>query len=345
MLYTIKQTKMLKEAKKSLALEKKPKSIAKTLLIFLLIILICTAVQSLVSGIMTTVAMLSDSEYYELLQSSSESGEIDENALAEYIEHLVSSLPQSFYMILLASSGAMIIAALVYCKRFEKRRASTLGFRKNGFLTEYLLGLVIGAVMISIPVILCMLTGCVTFTYSSPDVLTVLLFFAAFVIQGMGEEALFRGYLMTSLSRRYNVWVAIIASALAFACMHGSNASFSSIAFINITLFGIFAGVFMLKRGSIWAVGAIHTAWNFVQGNIFGFSVSGNPQFDSVLSSSGAGFGKILSGGEFGLEGGLGVTIVLLAAILCALLMPTKSSELCEDDNSDSTEYSEPISF
>lgn len=345
MLYTINQTKMLKEAKESLALEKKPKSMPMMLLTFMLVIMICSAVQSLISGIMTTAAIMSDPEYYELLQSSVESGEIDEVAVKEYIEKFTSSLPQSFYMVMLASSGVMIIAALIYSKSFEKRRAATLGFRKDGAFGEYLLGLVVGAAMISVPALLCMLTGCVTFTYSVPDVQSVLLFFAAFVLQGMGEEALFRGYLMTSLSRKHNAWVAIIISALAFACMHGGNAGFNSIAFINITLFGIFAGVFMLKRGSIWAVGAIHTAWNFMQGNIFGFRVSGNPQFDSVFSASSAGFGKILSGGDFGLEGGLGVTIVLLVAILGALLMPTKKSELCEDSNTGSSEYREPINF
>ena len=86
----------------------------------------------------------------------------------------------------------------------------------------------------------------------------------------------------------------------------------------------------MLKRGSIWAIGAIHTAWNFAQGNMFGFNVSGTPKLPSVLEAVDAGFGSILSGGEFGLEGGLGATVVLLTALLLALLMPGKKSELTD---------------
>ena len=112
-----------------------------------------------------------------------------------------------------------------------------------------------------------------------------------------------------------------------FTVFHMGNPNFSIIAFLNITLFGIFAGVFMLKRGSIWAVGAIHSLWNFAQSNLFGFNVSGNPKFDSLLSATDSNFGEILSGGDFGLEGGLGATVVLLVAILLALLMPTKKSE------------------
>ena len=113
-----------------------------------------------------------------------------------------------------------------------------------------------------------------------------------------------------------------------FSLMHISNANFGIIPFLNITLFGIFAAVYMLKRGSIWGVAAIHTVWNFMQGNIFGFSVSGNPKFNSVFDTTLGEVGSILSGGEFGLEGGLGATVILLIALVVVLAMPAKKSEL-----------------
>ena len=116
-----------------------------------------------------------------------------------------------------------------------------------------------------------------------------------------------------------------------FAAFHIGNSNFSLIAFLNITLFGIFAGVFMLKRGSIWLSAAIHTAWNFMQGNIFGFNVSGTSGYDTVITATPKSIGTILSGGKFGLEGGLGVTVVLLIMILCALMLKAKTSELCEE--------------
>ena len=182
--------------------------------------------------------------------------------------------------------------------------------------------------MIAIPAAICYATGCVTFSFSSSSPLMIVLFFVAFVLQGMGEEVFFRGYLLTSLTRRNKEWVAIIVSSVVFSIFHLPNAGFNVIAFINITLFGVFAAVFMLKRGSIWAVSAIHTVWNFVQGNILGIRVSGNPKFASVFNSVNADFGTVLNGGEFGLEGGLGVTVVLLLALLFAFMMPAKKSEI-----------------
>jgi membrane protease YdiL (CAAX protease family) len=153
----------------------------------------------------------------------------------------------------------------------------------------------------------------------------------------MGEEILFRGYLMMTLARKTNIWVAIILSSLTFAAFHTGNAAFSFIAFLNIFLFGVFAAVYMLKRGSIWGACAIHTAWNFIQGNVLGFSVSGTQKLESLLEAKPNGFGSILHGGEFGLEGGLGATVILLIALLCALTMPTKKSEIVEEPT-DTTE-------
>ena len=323
-MYQIDETRMIKEARASLPLGSPTPSIFREGMIFLLVALICSLAQSVISATVQTFAMTADPAYYELVLSE----DFSISAMLEYVSSFMENAPSWMNAVTLGASGIMILGAIVYCKAFQKRSPFTLGFNKRGVLPEYLMGIVIGAVMIALPAFVCAYTKCITFTVSgktAPSMIAIYLL--AFVLQGMGEEALFRGYFMTDLARRYNVWVAIICSALMFAAFHMGNPNFSFIAFINITLFGIFAGVFMLKRGSIWAIGAIHSAWNFVQSNVLGFSVSGNPKFDSLLTATDNGFGSILSGGEFGLEGGLGATIVLLIAILFALLMPTKNSE------------------
>ena len=319
---------MLAGAQMSLPLEKRSKPFTIDLLIFMLVSLIAQAPQTIVSFFYTLFAMMTDPEYYELIMSESPDPEV----ITEYTVNFMNDLPSTYYALILASTGFMIVAALLYCKLFEKRKAYTLGFTSRGFATEYLMGIVIGAVMITLPLAASVLTGSVTLTLNeSIDPLTIAFFLVAFLIQGMAEEALLRGYLMTSLARKLKVWPAILISALFFAVLHTGNAGFSIIAFINIFLFGVFTGVFMLKRGSIWAVGAIHAAWNFFQGNVFGFNVSGIEKFDSIFTSTQSNVDAILHGGAFGLEGGLGVTITLLVALLAALLMPTKKSEYIEE--------------
>lgn len=332
MLYHINKTLMIKKAQESLIREKRPQTLFIEAMIFLLVAMIATLPQGFVSSISTFIIMFTDPEYWEL--AASETLEMD--AIVSYVNGMVQDLPQWYFILLLASSGFMILAAAVYCKSFQKRDLYSIGFSRRDCLIEYLVGAIAGLVMISLPVLVCHLTGALTITLSEGvNVPTLILFFVAFMLQGMGEEALFRGYLMTSIARRHHIWVAITFNSLMFAAFHVGNASFGIIPFINITLFGIFASVLMLKRGNIWAVGAIHSLWNFAQGNIFGLNVSGNPRFTSLFTSQQGEIGAILSGGDFGPEGGLGVTVVLLISILVSLLLPTKKSELVAEENTD----------
>ena len=329
MLYSIPKTRMLTSAQNSLSPDAKPRSIFFESLIFLLVIAICSVPQSIILSLVVAILLITDSAYFQLMWQTFESGEVNTDSVLQYVNEFTESHTTEILLISLASSGLLILGAIVYCKAIEKRPLFTLGFNKRGVIPEYLLGIVIGAVMISIPALICHVTGCTSITLNqnvSPT--SLLLFFLAFVLQGMGEEAIFRGYFLTTLCRRNKEWVAIIFSSLMFAAFHISNSNFSFIAFINITLFGIFAAVFMLKRGSIWAVAAIHTVWNFMQGNIFGFNVSGIQKLPSLFDAADQGFGSILSGGAFGIEGGLGATIVLLSALLLTLMMPPKKSEL-----------------
>ena len=97
--------------------------------------------------------------------------------------------------------------------------------------------------------------------------------------------------------------------------MHMSNEHVTVLAYINLFLCGLLFGLLFVESGSIWMVAALHSGWNFLQGNIFGISVSGTAKSSSVFDSSFADGWSFMNGGDFGLEGGLAVTIVLAVGI------------------------------
>jgi membrane protease YdiL (CAAX protease family) len=132
---------------------------------------------------------------------------------------------------------------------------------------------------------------------------------------------------MVSISRRYPVVVAIMINSIVFAMLHLLNSGISFLAFINLILYGILASLYFIKRGNIWGVAAFHSIWNFVQGNFYGIKVSGMDTGTSVFASSTEAGKAIINGGAFGLEGGLGVTIVLVIGIVMIYLMKEKASE------------------
>lgn len=234
---------------------------------------------------------------------------------------------------------AMILLTMLFCKVIQKRKLRTIGFVKKNLLKEYGMGLAIGFAMFSVAVLICMVTGAIHFEGFSPTytVGTFVLFGLGYMIQGMAEEVLCRGYLMVSIGRRYPMWAAVLLNSLFFAALHLGNSGISVLAFVNLTLFGVFASVYFIKRGNIWGIGAFHSIWNFVQGNFYGIKVSGMSTSCTVFESVAVEGREWMNGGAFGLEGGLAVTIVLVAATLFMLTKPAQdtAAELWEEETED----------
>ena len=151
---------------------------------------------------------------------------------------------------------------------------------------------------------------------------SILLALLGFGLQGMSEEVLCRGYLMTTILKHHKPWVAVMTNAVIFALLHGMNNGISLLAIINLTLCGIMFSLYMLRTDNLWGACAIHSIWNFVQGNFFGLPVSGIDSGDSVFRFSLIEGSDLANGGAFGLEGGLPCTIVLTAVILVLLFVP-----------------------
>lgn len=224
----------------------------------------------------------------------------------------------SITLVALFSTLAMIGTVILFCKVFQKRDMTTLGFVRKRAGKEYLEGLVLGFVMLSAAVLICILTGSLSFDGLSENFALgiLLLFIVGFLIQGMAEEVMMRGYFLVSFARRHSIWAAVIANSVLFTMLHLFNSGISLLAIINLTLYGVFASIYFVKSGNIWGVGALHFMWNLVQGNFYGIQVSGTEVACSVFSSTLTEGREIINGGAFGLEGGLAVTIVLLLGIL-----------------------------
>ena len=278
-----------------------------------LIAMLVFFVGDVVIGIIQTPAMVvylfTNKEYMSMLTSNSfDFAKIMDIAL---------NMPAWVTVVSLVAQIGLIIIFILYCRIFEKRKASTMGFRKKGFVIEYSKGIVIGAVMFVLAYGICFITGSVAFSTVSVKGTTglyIVAFLIGFLTQGMAEEVICRGYLMVSLSRRYRVTTSIILSSAFFAMLHGMNAGVGFLAFINLFLFGAFMGLLFVRCGNIWVIGAVHSIWNFVQGNVFGVQVSGMQQMPSVFSTEFIKGRELINGGNFGSEGGLAVTLILLAA-------------------------------
>lgn len=248
----------------------------------------------------------------------------DEDGMTAALTQIYRS--DMYAVITLFANICMILIVLAFCKLIQKRNPVTLGFTRKGIVKQYLIGLAAGFLAFSAAVLICVLTGALKLggIAETFKIGMFALFVLAFMIQGMAEEVLCRGYFMVSLGRRNPMWVAILLNALVFAALHLLNAGISVLAFINLVLYGVFASIYFIKIGNIWQIGAFHSMWNLVQGNVYGILVSGIGVDCTVLKSTSVEGMEIVNGGAFGLEGGLAVTVVLLLGI--AFLLWRKGS-------------------
>lgn len=318
-LFNLKKPKMVTEA----AAAQKGLHIVLEILIFVAVFLVSTIMQLAVLAPVEIILMFSSADYMNAAVSG------DQQAIALATEALMQS--NALTIAMLFSTAGMILIALLFCKLIQKRKMTTVGFQKPGMWKEYLCGMAVGFGIFSVAVLICMVTGSLKIRGLSAtfSVGIFLLFLVGYLVQGMAEEVLCRGYFLVSVSRRYPLAVGIAANALLFAALHLLNDGISVLAFINLVLFGVFASIYFIKRGNIWGVGALHSIWNLAQGNFYGIRVSGMQTSCSVLASEMVASRELINGGDFGLEGGLAVTIVLVLGSL--ILLMTRQQRYAEE--------------
>lgn len=224
------------------------------------------------------------------------------------------------------------ISLLVFfrVKVIEKRSFSSIGFNKNNWLKKYSLGFLIGLAMMSIILLILFPFGYITVEKNPIQpvgisaIASVLVILFGWIIQGATEEIVTRGWLLNVLSTKYNIGVGLLISSTLFGLMHLTNPNVNYIAVINIILVGLFYGLYVIKTNDLWAVCGMHSAWNFAQGNIFGFKVSGlDVSVGSLIDLNLVG-SDFVTGGIFGPEAGITATFILLASIGILLFIDKK---------------------
>lgn len=235
-----------------------------------------------------------------------------------FMENVDLQIVLSLFLTLLC-----IATNLVFCFFVEKRSAGTLFMTRRKCIPHYLIGALLGFAMMGAVTLIAWLSGAITFdgvqTIQNPFIMVLL--FVGWMIQGFSEELSYRGWLMTSIGTHHSIWIAVALSAISFAVMHGGNDGFSIFAIVNLILFGVVTALYVLRTGSIWGAAAMHSVWNWAQGNFFGLQVSGIPTDSTILKFSQSGDVEWIGGGTFGLEAGAATTIILLIVITVLLLM------------------------
>ncbi len=140
--------------------------------------------------------------------------------------------------------------------------------------------------------------------------------FCHFAVTAVGEEIVFRGVLFRWIDEKWGFPWALVVSGLVFGLVHWTNPGGTLWAGIAIAIeAGLLLGAAYKWSGTLWFPIGIHWAWNFSQGNLFGFKVSGQDAGVSLIQAQIEG-PDWMTGGVFGAEAS--VIAVVVGAVVSA---------------------------
>lgn len=223
--------------------------------------------------------------------------------------------------------GIQILIFFVWVKYIEKRSIKAIGFRLQRPIKSYLLGAVIGFSSISVITLILIALGQVKLkaviieNYSGYIIMAICIMITGWIVQSASEEVAIRGWLISTLGKRYSPLIAILVPGIIFGSIHLLNDNVTVLSFVNLILSGVFFALYFIISENIWGVCGLHFAWNFALGNIYGYKVSGfEPVGGTIFKTTQTG-SDFLTGGNFGPEGGFAATLVLLIGIIILIFI------------------------
>jgi len=208
------------------------------------------------------------------------------------------------------------------CVRLEGRAFSSLGFLPGRrWVLECLAGTAGGILLILLTALLVL--GLDGFHWERrADVGARQLLAAAWMFLGvaLNEEIIARGFPFQRLVEGAGTWVGQLVFAALFALghwgnpgMHGATRAWAT---LNIGLAAILLGFCYLRTRSLALPIGVHLGWNWAQGSLLGFGVSGTSDIHGLWAPVFHGRPEWLTGGAFGLEASLPCALVCGAFIL-----------------------------
>lgn len=230
------------------------------------------------------------------------------------IEMQEGSLPSLFLERLLMLVGYLSAAVLVL--RWRKLPLSLLGMSLRGRGKDLLAGLGVAVLLYAVGFGTSLLMGTVEIAsvqWVPRDLLGTLLFF---LLVAVTEEVMLRGFVLgRMLSAGMNRFVALFLSSALFSAMHLFNPNFALLPFVNILLAGCLLGASFLYTRNLCFPVVLHWFWNWLQGPVLGYEVSGMDSGETLLTLRLTG-SDLLTGGSFGFEGSLLCTVLLVVGTL-----------------------------
>jgi membrane protease YdiL (CAAX protease family) len=216
--------------------------------------------------------------------------------------------------------AVLLVAALApafLMARIEVRSADDYGLpRRQAFGKLFWKGALWG--IVSIALLLLLLRGVHVFYFGhlalhGLRIWRFALFWGAyFLLVGLFEEFLLRGYLLFTIACRLGFWPAAGMLSFAFGAIHLMNAGEGAVGALSAAFIGLFFCLTLQRTGTLWFAVGFHAAWDWGQTYVCGVADSGTIEPGHLLTPSFHG-PAWLTGGSVGPEGSAICFLLVLA--------------------------------
>ena len=201
----------------------------------------------------------------------------------------------------------------IFQKFISKERFISIGLDFINYKNDFYQGLAVGTGLISIGFFTLIILNLTSIDLTYFSIYDQIFYFFLFIVVSLNEEIAIRGYILHNLSQSFNKYIALVISSFVFMGMHLGNPNIGVLPLTNLFLAGIFLGVYRIHKNNLWFPIGAHLMWNYLQGPIYGFEVSGN-KINSLFEQKLQGH-EVLTGGNFGYEGSIILTVFLIISI------------------------------
>ena len=238
-----------------------------------------------------------------------------EYSFKEYISDTALLMENKMMLLMMVCQLAGTLFTVWIFQRYINREPfSSIGIEFNGHEDDFIFGLLIGLGLIVTGFGILIIFNFISIASLQFSFIDQLFYLCLFAVVSLNEEIAMRGYILQNLSSSFNKYIALVMSSLVFMIMHIGNPNMSAIPLFNLFLAGLFLGIYCIHRKNLWFPIGAHFTWNYFQGPVLGFEVSGNEVnslFIQRLDGS-----DLITGGQFGFEGSIILTTFMIIGII-----------------------------
>ena len=240
---------------------------------------------------------------------------ISEYSFEEYISDTDLLMENKMMLLMMVSQLFGTLFTVWIFQKFVNRESFTsIGLEFSGYKDDFVSGLLLGIGLIVLGFGTLYIFNFLSVASIQFSLIDQLFYLSLFAVVSLNEEIAIRGYILQNLSSSFNKYIALVLSSLVFMIMHIGNPNMSAVPLFNLFLAGLLLGVYCIHKNNLWFPIGAHITWNYFQGPVLGFEVSGN-DVDSIFIQSLDG-SELITGGEFGFEGSIILTVLMIIGIV-----------------------------